>query len=123
MNDIDLVRTDNGTYDWHFDGVDVVEVGGTRRLRSAVIHDILLREDELSQSVYADKGCALYSLVKAKNSESINNYIRECIIGACTTISGVANASCTIIREDNKIRITDIRLMLEDGREVDIGAI
>lgn len=123
MNDIELVKSSEGAYDWNFNGVDSVNVEGPRRYRSAVIHAIMLREEELSQSVYTEKGSTLHSLLKAKNCESINNYIRECIIGACTTIDGVSNASCTITREDNRIRISDIKLVLDDGREVNVGAI
>lgn len=123
MKDIMLTNTGDGTYDWTFTDNDLEIVNGVTGLRNQVIHAVLLKRDELSSSIYKDKGSSLEDYVKMKNSERNKELLRNSLEATVNEIDGVYASNITIDIQDGQLLIANVTLIREDGREVDIGAI
>lgn len=123
MKDIMLTNTGDGTYDWTFTDNDLEIVNGVTGLRNQVIHAVLLKRDELSSSIYKDKGSSLEDYVKMKNSERNKELLRNSLEATVNEIDGVYASNITIDIVDGQLLVADVTLIRDDGREVDIGAI
>ena len=119
--DIELVKND-GCFDWKFTGTDVSVVSGVQRLRSAVVHAIMLREGELDIDVYRDDGSLVYEYTRAKNNSQNREYVKEAIISACKTIGGVTDATVELTTDGNHVWIEKL-VLLYQGTEVDLSGI
>lgn len=123
MKDIMLTNTGDGTYDWTFTDNDLEIVNGVTGLRNQVIHAVLLKRDELSSSIYKDKGSSLEDYVKMKNSERNKELLRNSLEATVNEIDGVYASNITIDIVDGQLLVADVTLIRDDGREVNIGAI
>ena len=123
MKDIMLTNTGDGTYDWTFKDNDLEVVNGVLDLRNQVIHAVLLKRDELSSSIYKDKGSSLEDYVKMKNSEKNKELVKNSLEATVNEIDGVYASNITIDIVDGQLLVADVTLIRDDGREVDIGAI
>lgn len=123
MKDINLTNTGNGTYDWTFKDNDLEVVNGVLDLRNQVIHALLLKRDELRASVYEGKGSFLEDYVKMKNSEKNKELVKNSLEATVNEIDGVYASNITVDVVDGQLLVADVTLIMDDGREVDIGAI
>ena len=123
MKDIALTSNGDGTYDWTFKNNDLEVVNGVLDLRNKVIHAVLLQRDELSPSIYQDKGSFFEDYLKMKNSEKNKELVKNSLEASINEIDGVYASNITIDIQDGQLLIANVTLIREDGREVDIGAI
>lgn len=120
--DIELVKSNNGCFDWNFTGTDISVVTGVQRLRSAVVHSIQCRKGELDLEVYSNSGSLVFEYVRSKNTTQNMEYIRESIISSCREIRGVDDARVELHRNNSGINIDRV-VLLYNGVEVDLGGI
>ena len=122
VNDIELIPTKNGCYDWNFGVNDLSVVSGNATIRNAVIHTVLLKPYELSNSTYANLGNLAYEYVKEAPTPHVKTLITEHIRNACMEISGVEDAIVEVTLTDIEA-IVNITIIKENGEEVDINGI
>lgn len=121
MQDIELTRTGDNTYDWTLNGTDLETVIGPLQLHTATIHAILLHPDELLQYNYLEKGCQAHNMIRATGRSSNITFIEQSIIDVCKDIDGIINATCTCTLGDDGIAITELVLITDTGEEVRIN--
>ena len=119
MQDIELNKTDDNTYDWTFNATDLQTVQGNRQLHTACIHAVLLKPNELLQEIYNDKGCTAHDMIRASATYTNKVFIEESIITSCKDLYGVYDATCTVeLDSENGIGITELTLITSQGEEV-----
>lgn len=116
-NDIELKSNNDGTYDWAFGYDDVSNVIGNQRLRSNIIHSILLQPYELEQEYYAFKGCSSWDYINEPRTGHVETLLSESMRIEIQKIEGVKDATITLTGEGYNI-IPEILLFKDDGTEV-----
>lgn len=115
------LKQENGSYDWSFTDDDVESVKGNNAIISSLIHNLLLKEGELEQAIYFDKGCLANNYIHAtqtsKNKEMIQNILSESI----KNLDGVSDAELDITQTDDGIKINNITIIKTDGGVFHIG--
>ena len=109
--DILLRQSGASTWDWTFDGHDVVTVQGTAQLVQRCKHAVLLRPDELVQSIYNGCGCHIHDYALRENHEYIDGEKESAVEQTIRGLNGVSEAQCTLEQTgqfDNKIQVTII---------------
>lgn len=117
INDVILSQTSPGTYDWRFEGGDVVSGGGTDRLQSAIIHAILLELYEMETDYYELRGCKAHDYIGEDRTEHVQILIEESIADCVRSIHGVRDAKVTVMGEANTVNVRII-ILQDDGTEV-----
>lgn len=123
MKDIQLVSNGNGVYDWNFVDNDLCVVNGNQRLLSAVLHAVLLHQNELDQELYMNKGCLAHDYVKELATESNIEKISDIIRTTIKEIYGVTDCTVNLNNNEGLIAISQITIQKDDGKEVIINAI
>ena len=123
MNDIELTRATDNTYDWRLDGIDVCTVNGDNGLRNSIIHILQLRPYELEQYPYIGKGAQVYDLLGAKPSGQMKAMIQETISNSINELVEVNSCEVEVEQEEGHYTITRILVRTTDGREVEIHGI
>ena len=123
MKDIELVRSSDTTYDWLFDGLDVITVNGDLALRNSIIHVLKLRPYELEQVLYLDKGSPVNDMVGVKPSDNMTEMVQEAISNSINQIHGVRSTHVEVENNSGNYIITEIVVTTTDGREVTISGI
>lgn len=118
MQDIELTRTGDNTYDWTTNGTDLQTVIGPLQLHTATIHAVLLQPEELRQYNYLERGCQAHHMIRAGGTQSNTAFIEQSIIGSCKDIDGINDARCTVELGDDGIGITELVLITDTGEEV-----
>lgn len=118
IKDIQLVESKYGKYDWSFNGVDVDTVIGNERIINAVKHSILLKYGELRQKLYQNKGSQLHYYIPCTNNDNNIEFIQEEIKVNCTSIDGISDAIVSVEAETLGIKIKELIVTRDDGREV-----
>jgi hypothetical protein len=118
MQDIELTRTGDNTYDWTLNGTDLQTVIGDLQLHGATTHAVLLKPEELRQNNYLEKGCQAHNMIRATGGESNIAFIEQSIVGVCKEIDGVYDARCTVELGDDGLAITELILIKVNGEEV-----
>lgn len=121
-SDIELERTSDNTFDWVFTDTDVETGIGARRLRSSVIHQLGLRRGELDMAPYSEKGGDVYKYLKAKNSDTNMQYLKEAVIACVKEVTGIEEVEVELERVGDSV-VIEAMTILYKGNEVDIGAI
>lgn len=121
MNDIQLKRSSNNTYDWEFRNGDLVEVIGDASLISAIRHALLLKSNELEQVAYNGQGNKLTD-IKSNDVTSAQEIAEETFEETLRAITGIQDAIVTLkIRDDATINITRAKIIKDNGEEIEIG--
>lgn len=120
MNDIQLTPTSDG-YDWNFTNGDISDVIGDQQIISSLIHTILLRQGELEQLYYQDKGSTTYNLQNKPNTELMTELIKSDIESLCKTLPEVYDAEATITTGESNITITRLTITKQNGGLLQIG--
>lgn len=122
MNDIQLKKSSNNTYDWEFRNGDLVDVVGDARLVSAIRHALLLKSNELEQVAYTGQGNKLTDIIKSNDVNSAEEIVKETFEQTLRAITGIQDATVTlIIRDDATINITLAKIIKDNGEEIEIG--
>lgn len=96
MNDIQLRKTEEETYDWAFNDDDLVSASVYERTRNMVVHALMLRRNELQDlPFYEDKGSEVYSFVKAENNDEYQLLLEEEVRLTCNALEGVESTEVT----------------------------
>lgn len=120
MNDIQLLKTGMGIeekYDWSFNHNDINIIRGNRQLVNAVRHAILLRQGELAQEIYQNKGCNAYEYKYDGNTRSGQIQLCGEIESAAKSVHGVYNATATVVEDgvaDTRIQVDIITTSMEE---------
>ena len=122
MNDIQLRKSGDSTYDWVFDRDDLVEVIGAEQTRNTVRHAVSLHYNELSFFPYINKGSSLDKYWKRDNIEQLVPLIAEEVKLTCKEIENIEDAIVDVQVEDRNVIVTEISVIRTDGVEVDIYA-
>ena len=122
MNDIQLRKSGDSTYDWVFDRDDLVEVIGAEQTRNTVRHAVSLHNNELSFFPYINKGSSLDKYWKRDNLEQLVPLIAEEVKLTCKEIENIEDAIVDVQVEDRNVIVTEISVIRTDGVEVDIYA-
>ena len=122
MNDIQLRKSGDSTYDWVFDRDDLVEVIGAEQTRNTVRHAVSLHNNELSFFPYINKGSSLDRYWKRDNLEQLVPLIAEEVKLTCKEIENIEDAIVDVQVEDRNVIVTEISVIRTDGVEVDIYA-
>lgn len=122
MNDIQLRKSGDSTYDWVFDRDDLVEVIGAEQTRNTVRHAVSLHNNELSFFPYINKGSSLDKYWKRDNIEQLVPLIAEEVKLTCKEIENIEDAIVDVQVEDRNVIVTEISVIRTDGVEVDIYA-
>ena len=122
MNDIQLRKSGDSTYDWVFDKDDLVEVIGAEQTRNTVRHAVSLHNNELSFFPYINKGSSLDKYWKRDNLEQLVPLIAEEVKLTCKEIENIEDAIVDVQVEDRNVIVTEISVIRTDGVEVDIYA-
>lgn len=122
MNDIQLRKSGDSTYDWVFDRDDLVEVIGAEQTRNTVRHAVSLHNNELSFFPYINKGSSLDRYWKRDNIEQLVPLIAEEVKLTCKEIENIEDAIVDVQVEDRNVIVTEISVIRTDGVEVDIYA-
>ena len=117
-NDIELKNNGNGTFDWKFLLDDVSDVRGNARLRSNVIHAILLRPYELEQEFYAFEGCVAWDYINDKRVDHVLTLLAEGMRLSAQKIDGVKDATVELNTRGGYNVVSSILLFKDDGTEV-----
>lgn len=96
MNDVQLQKTENGTYDWVFDGDDLVSASVYERTRNMVRHSLLLRRNESETILYKEKGSEIYAFVKDAYNSETELLLHDEVVMTCLGIDGIAFADVEI---------------------------
>lgn len=123
MKDIELTRSSDTTYDWLFDGLDVVTVNGEQALRNSIIHVLKLRPYELEQTAYLDDGSPLNDMVCIKPSENTTEMVKESISNSINQLKGVRSTLVEVDDTAGEYTIQKLIITTTDGREVIISGI
>ena len=123
MKDIELTRSSDTTYDWLFDGLDVITVNGDQALRNSIIHVLKLRPYELEQELYLDKGSPVNDMVGVKPSSQMKEMVQEAISNSINQIHGVRSTHVEVENNSGNYTIKEIVVTTTDGREVTISGI
>lgn len=118
MQDIELTKTSDNTYDWTLNGTDLQTVIGDLQLHGATTHAVLLRPEELIQRNYLEKGCQAHRMIRATGSSTNITFIEQSIVDVCTDIDGVYDARCTVELGEDGLAITELVLIKDTGEEV-----
>lgn len=121
MNDIRLISTDDGRYDWNFTNGDIDNVIGDQQIISSVMHTVLLRKNELEQLYYQDKGSPLWEYAGVLNYEKQAELIKLDIEHLCKTLPEVFDANVSISQDTSTITINHIQITKKDGGVLNIG--
>ena len=122
MNDIQLKKSSNNTYDWELRNGDIVDVGGDARLVSAIRHALLLKSNELEQVAYTGQGNKLTDIIKSNDVNSAEEIVKETFEETLRAITGIQDATVTlIIRDDATINIILAKIIKDNGEEIEIG--
>ena len=116
-NDIVLLNNGDGTFDWKFGVNDLVDARGVDRIRSAVIHRILLRTGELEQSVYQGSTGVLGGLLKSVSADN-KELVREALEYAVSGVDGVSEARVVLADSVDVVSVTGVFVVLDNGNEV-----
>jgi len=122
MNDIQLRKSGDSTYDWVFDRDDLVEVIGAEQTRNTVRHAVSLHNNELNFFPYINKGSSLDKYWKRDNIEQLVPLIAEEVKLTCKEIENIEDAIVDVQVEDRNVIVTEISVIRTDGVEVDIYA-
>ena len=120
MNDIQLTPTGEG-YDWNFRNGDIADVIGDQQIISSLIHTVLLKQGELEQLYYRDKGSSLYNFYDKPNTELMKELVKSDIETLCKTIDGVYDAEAEITTRESSITIKRIKITKRNGGVLQIG--
>ena len=123
INDIRLKRTKGNLFDWDFGINDISNVTGINRIKSAIIHSLLLKKNELRQEYYEDKGSNLNLLLLEKKNENLLKLVVEECEYRIKQISGVANAEVSLLNSSPYEFNIKITILTDTGLEVDINGI
>ena len=123
MKDIELIRSSDTTYDWLFDGLDVMTVNGDQALRNSIIHVLKLRPYELEQVLYLDKGSPVNDMVGVKPSANMTEMVQEAISNSINELDGVRSTQVTVENTAGEYMIKELVVTTTDGREVTISGI
>lgn len=122
MNDIQLIHNTTGDgYDWNFKDGDISNVIGDQQIISSVTHTILLRQGELEQQVYKDKGSTAYNYSNMPNTELVRELVKSDVENLCKTIPEVYDAEAEIRQDESSITITRITITKNNGGVLHIG--
>lgn len=122
MNDIQLRKSGDSTYDWVFDRDDLVEVIGAEQTRNTVRHAVSLHNNELNFFPYINKGSSLDKYWKRDNIEQLVPLIADEVKLTCKEIENIEDAIVDVQVEDRNVIVTEISVIRTDGVEVDIYA-
>ena len=121
MNDIQLTG-DGNKFDWTFTETDLVDVKGDASLVSAIRHALLLKNNELAQSLYMGQGNKITNLVKNADVYSAEEIVKETLEENIRKIRGVQDAKVELtINSDSTINVTLAKITKENGEEITIG--
>ena len=121
MNDIQLTG-DGNKFDWTFTETDLVDVKGDASLVSAIRHALLLKNNELAQSLYMGQGNKITDLVKNADVYSAEEIVKETLEENIRKIRGVQDAKVELtINSDSTINVTLAKITKENGEEITIG--
>lgn len=120
MNDIQLTG-ENNEYDWDFTETDLVDVNGNSALISAVRHSLLLRRNEITQTLYQTKGTRMEEVILSADTESANDIAKQMLEEECRQIEGIQKAVVETTTENNTIQIKKVHITKNDGEEIEIG--
>lgn len=124
IKDIQLIKNkQNGKYDWNFNGIDLETVTGEQRIANEVIHVIMLQEHELMLQLYESKGCSAHNYIPSKFDVNTKNLIEEILTKSLLEIGGVRDAKVSIFDNTYSLNVREIRVTLENGKEVQINGI
>lgn len=96
MNDIELIPTEEGFFDWNFDNGKISNVTGDQQLISAVTHTLMLHFGELEQEVYTNNGCNVYDYLKLPMTNRTRELIKGEIENSCRLVKGVKDVSVEV---------------------------
>lgn len=123
MGDIKLVHSGNGHYDWNITVTGVETVTGADAVISKVKHALLLRENELKQELYENKGCNTSNLFKLKLTNETLDFINEYIKQVLIELPEIKEANVESESNSPGIVDTTLNLILDTGEEVVIDGI
>ena len=121
VNDIELEKTSSNTFDWKFDNNDVSEVTGYQALISAVTHTIFLKQNELTQIWYQNKGNNLINYVGLKNNELDAELVKSELESEIKEIEGVEDCNVELEFEITEIIVNKITINTSLGGVLEIG--
>ena len=122
IKDIELIQTDTGGYDWNFTVDDLVVARNNNRIRSAVVHAVMLKPYELENNEYATAGNTAHEYVLEKNTEHVNDLIKDGIKSAVEEIAGISDATVEVTSNNTSISV-NIIVLKNNGEEVAIDGI
>ena len=123
LYDIKLSKNEDNTYDWTFNNGDIETVSGEQRLINATKHAILLKRQELRQTLYKGKGCDAQDYIKDASTNQARRMCEESITLACKEIRGVKDAITEVSSNTDEIQIHNLTLIKNNGEEVDVHEI
>lgn len=124
MKDIQLKKNKDGDgYDWNFNGLDVETVIGEQQIINAVLHNIMLHNNELEMEIYADKGCSIYDHLPTINNSSSHKMLEEILLVSVNETEGVRESRIESKLEKDRLKIINLYVTLENGKEVRINGI
>ena len=116
-NDIKLKNNGDDTFDWDFSNTDVVNVYGSERRKSNIIHSVMLQPYELDEELYAFKGCELWDYINEPRRGHVITLLTESIRMSVNEIEGIRD-STVILDDGTEYRLgVEIILFKADGTE------
>jgi hypothetical protein len=119
MNDINLKHTsDNRKWDWDFNYTDLNVVHGKYQRLNAVKHAILLKNGELRQAIYTDKGSNIHDYTKMPNEELQHDLVRAALESTAEQVQGIYDAMVAVEEQHPYENHASLHLITEEMEEI-----